>query len=445
MRLKPYQGRCAREATGAFRDLLKLVIGEREALRDHRKEREGVSFARHAFSVIIEEMTMKTLRFSSPTSRFLLLVSALAVLLSACQPAPAATQDISPALTQAFGTAFAALQPTGTPIPSETPVPTVTAVRTPPALPATFVASQLNRLDIPHTYMKDTCEYLHDKWNSNNAAPGTVVMVVMFHGIIKGKAETDNQISVNDFKKIMDDLHDMGFQAIDTQQLSDFLYSNAKIPERSVLLVVDDRHTAQNFNDHFREYWQKWGWPVVNGWINAFEGQDQYLQENVALSQEGWVDYQSHGFIHNTNMSDSSSDAFLTGELQGSMANMQKYFNKTPIAIIWPGGDFGLRPVQFARKFGYKLGFTINPRGPIMFNWVPQADANDPGRPAYIPEGPAGDPLMTLPRFWDTDVRSHLDTVRNIGNEAAAYAEQNKATELDYYNIMCAPTLGVLP
>jgi hypothetical protein len=144
-------------------------------------------------------------------------------------------------------------------------------------------------------------------------------------------------------------------------------------------------------------------------------------------------------------MSDSSTDEFLTGELQGSMENLQKYFNKTPIAIIWPGGGFGVRPVEFARKFGYKLGFTINPRGPVMYNWIPQADATDPARPAYLPEGPAGDPLMTLPRYWDTDVRAHLDIVRNIGKEAAAYAEQNKATELDYYNIMCAPTYGMIP
>jgi hypothetical protein len=42
-------------------------------------------------------------------------------------------------------------------------------------------------------------------------------------------------------------------------------------------------------------------------------------------------------------------------------------------------------------------------------------------------------------------VQSNLDTVRNIGSEAAAYAEQNKATELEYYDIMCAPTLGQLP
>jgi hypothetical protein len=80
-----------------------------------------------------------------------------------------------------------------------------------------------------------------------------------------------------------------------------------------------------------------------------------------------------------------------------------------------------------------------------MYNWIPQADEIDPGRPAYLAEGPAGDPLMTLPRYWDTDVRAHLDTVRTIGQEAAAYAEQNKATELEYYNIMCAPTMGPMP
>jgi hypothetical protein len=390
----------------------------------------------------------KTIRFRSLSLRgCFLLLGLFAVAVVSCTPqASAPTSDLmSAALTQAVGTAMASMQPTLAPLPTETPVPSPTAVRTPPALPAAFVASQLNPKDTPHTYIQDTCQYLHDKWSSNNSKPGTVVMVVMFHGIIKGDVEKDNQISQPEFKKVMNDLHDMGFQAINTQQLADFLYSNAKIPERSVLLVVDDRHTAQNFNDHFREYWQQWGWPVVNGWISAFGGQDQFLQENVALSNEGWVDYQSHGYVHNINMTDQSTDEFLTQELQGSMANLQQYFGKTPIAIIWPGGNFGKRPVEFARKFGYKLGFTINPRGPLMYNWIPQADATDPGRPVYLPEGPAGDPLMTLPRYWDTDVRAHLDEVRNIGKDAAAYAEQNKATELEYYDIMCAPTMGPMP
>jgi hypothetical protein len=316
--------------------------------------------------------------------------------------------------------------------------------RTPPALPATFVASQLNPLDTPHTYIADTCQYLRDKWTSTNAAPGTVAMVVMFHGITQEKATRIHDISKQDFKQLMNDLKEQGFEAITATQLADFMDHNAKIPARSVLLIVDDRHFAQNFNEHFRPYWEKWQWPVVNAYIAKDERVDLWT-ENAALAAEGWVDYQAHGVIHNENMSDASTDEFLTGELQGAITNMQKYFNKTPIAIIWPGGSFGARPVQFARQYGYRLGFTINPRGPVMYNWVPLADQHDPAREVYLPEGYVNDPRMVLPRYWPNQVQSNLDRVRNIGKDAAAYAGQNKAVELEYYDIMCTSMLGPIP
>lgn len=379
-------------------------------------------------------------------SHLISIVFLLSLLLTACQPAPASTPDIGPALTQAFETALAGLQPTVTPLPSETPVPppTVVVARTPPALPATFVASQLNPLDIPHPYIEDTCQYLHDKWNSNNATPGTVVMVIMFHGITQEQATRIHDVSKQDFKQMMADLKEQGFEAINATQLADFLDHNAKIPARSVVLIQDDRHFAENFNEHFRPYWERWHWPVVNAYIAKDERPDLWA-ENAALSAEGWVDYQAHGVIHNENMGDNSTDEFLTGELQGAITNMQKYFNKTPIAIIWPGGNFGIRPVQKAREYGYRIGFTINPRGPIMYNWVPLADQQDPARPVYLPEGYVNDPRMVLPRYWPSQVQANLDAVRTIGNDAAAYAEQNRATELEYYDIMCAPTLGAIP
>jgi hypothetical protein len=390
-------------------------------------------------------MTTNKTRFSYITS---LALSALTCL-TACQPASssAPTPDINAALTQAFQTAFAQLQPTATATqaPSETPIPAATAIRTPPVLPETFVASQLNPLDTPHTYIEDTCQYLHDKWNSNNAPPGTVVMAIMFHGITQEKAERVHDISKQDFKQLMNDLKEQGFEAINATQLADFLDHNAKIPPRSVVLIVDDRHRAESFNEHFRPYYEQWGWQVVNGWISAFGAEDAFLPENVVLANEGWVDYQSHGFIHNENMTDSSTDDFLRQELEGSKENLQAQFNKTPVAIIWPGGNFGLRPVQAARQYGYRIGFTINPRGPVMYNWVPLAEAQDPARPIFLPEGYVSDPRMVLPRYWPYQVQSNLDVVRTIGNGAAAYAEQNKATELDYYNIMCAPTYGAVP
>jgi Polysaccharide deacetylase len=376
--------------------------------------------------------------------RSLSLLLLLFVPLTACQPAPAATPDMSAALTRAVETALAQFQPTATHPPSATPAPPPTAVRTPPALPATFVASQLNPLDTPHTYVEDTCQYLYDKWNPNNAEPGTVVMVIMFHGITQERAERVHDISKQDFKQLMEDLKEQGFEAINATQLADFLDHNAKIPSRSVVLIQDDRHFAENFNEHFRPYWERWGWPVVNAYITKDERPDLWA-ENAALSAEGWVDYQAHGYIHNENMTDSSTDEFLRQELEGSKEMLQKYFNKTPVAIIWPGGNFGARPVQAARQYGYRIGFTINPRGPIMYNWVPLADQQDPARPVYLPEGYVNDPRMVLPRYWPSQVQSNLDAVRNIGKDAAAYAEQNEATELEYYDIVCAPTMGAIP
>ena len=110
--------------------------------------------------------------------------------------------------------------------------------------------------------------------------------------------------------------------------------------------------------------------------------------ENAALSAEGWVDYQAHGYIHNTPITSSSSDEFITSELNGAISSLQKYMNKTPIAYIWPGGGFSARAAEIGIQLGYKLGFTVNPRGPVMYNWIPQADTFNDSNPNAIPEDP---------------------------------------------------------
>lgn len=359
--------------------------------------------------------------------------------------------DMEIAVTNAVATMLAELSPTPEPptpiIVTGTAEPTATQILslTPPALPDEFISDLLNPLDNPHGYIANQCEYLNKKWNQGKAEPGTVLIPIMFHSITQGEATQDNAISKQDYKRLMDDLFELGFEAVNMQQAVDFLYENTDIPRLSVLLIVDDRHYREYFDTTFRKYHEEWGWPVVNSWINQDDAiYTQVIQQNVNLSNEGWVDYQSHGYVHNIPMSDNSSDEYLLGELQGSMDKMTRDFGKSPIAIIWPGGGFGLRPAQTAVEVGYKVGFTINPRGPIMFNWVPLADESDPMRPSYLPEGQVGLPLMTLPRYWDTDLRAHLDEIRQISSSAAEFHEANRATELEYYRIVCAPEYGLL-
>lgn len=353
---------------------------------------------------------------------------------------PEATAVPSPTRTAA---------PTPTNIPSPTASPTATAIRTPPALPGLFETALQNPVDPPHSYLSNTCQYLQDKWSSSHSAAGTVVIPVMFHSIMKpGDTVGANQISQTQFTELMGGLEADHFEAITTAQLAAFLEHNAKIPLRSVVLIVDDRHHAEYFDQYFRPWWEADQWPVVNAWISASrDNLDAALWlEQEALNAEGWVDYQAHGVVHNTPMWPGVSDEYIKGELQGSIDAFKLHFNKTPIAIIWPGGGFSYRSVEVARQVGYRLGFTVNERGPLMFNWIPLGDeVSSVHGPTWQPEGPINDPLLLLPRYWDSDALKHLDAIIQVSEQAAAYAEQNKATELEYYDILCAQTLGPIP
>lgn len=306
---------------------------------------------------------------------------------------------------------------------------------TPPALPGIYWSQFLNPLDEPHSYVEDTCQFLRNKWNPANAKPGTVVMVIMFK-------EISNPL---EFHKIMVELQDQGFKAISTKQFLAFMERNIKIPMRSVLLIQDGSYERRNFDKTFGEYWRALGWPVVNGWVSEPGQPESILAENVALEQEGWVDHQAQGVMSDTVLTDDSSKAVITRELEGSLTTFAEHFGKTPYAFIWPNGGFGLRPVQAARQLGYQLGFTSNPRGPVMYNWVPLANKTDPERPSLQAEGSINDPLMTIPRYPAEQALDAIDAVRASGEEAAVYHEANKAIEFSYYDLVCKPIRGPIP
>ncbi|GAB4571327.1 MAG: hypothetical protein Fur0017_20090 [Anaerolineales bacterium] len=353
--------------------------------------------------------------------RFMLIFSIVSILVS-CQlnPSPVANATVVPVSDGA-----------------ETQV-------TPPPLPDTFQTELLNPIDTPHTYHRDACRYLRYKWNPSNSPPGTVVMVILFKNINRGTAELPDSIRLLDFFDLMDQLKVQGFEAINTNQLHAFLQRNAAIPLRSVLLIQDGNQTEEYFDKNFREYFENWGWSVTNGWISERDIDPILLEGNVSLEYEGFVNHQARGVTPDVFLSDDVAKTIIARELQGSFSGLVN-FNKTPNSIIWPNGGFGIRPVEAARQLRFRLGFTQNPRGPIMYNWIPLADAVDPERPGLIPEGRINDPVMTIPTYSPQEAFHAIDTVRNIGKAAANYALANKEIEHEYYNIVCAEEYGPIP
>ena len=326
---------------------------------------------------------------------------------------------------------------------TETPIPIPAAERTPPTLPEVFVSPYLDPLDTPQTYIQDNCEYIRNKWDPNKAAPGTVVLIIMLNSINRGsKPNSSDSITVNQFERLIQNFIEQGFEAINTQQLAGFLETNSSIPMRSVLLLQDGRHTAENFERHFRVYWEQRSWPVVNGWIIHENTPEGLWLDNLALEQEGFVDHQLYSPL--ARYSTNASEEYLSDELSKFVGIFENRYHKAPITIIWPGVP-GHNFPKAARENGFRLGFTQNARGPIMYNWIPQAEVKDPHRPAYYPERSFDDPLMTLPRYWPLQVIDILDQVRLTGRAAAEFAEQNRQTELDYYSIQCTPEYGPIP
>ena len=125
--------------------------------------------------------------------------------------------------------------------------------------------------------------------------PGTIVVTIMFHSITKGTVTDPNQISVHDFSQLMNSLHNQNFTAISMQQMMDFMYNNAKIPQRSILLIQDDRQTAQNFTDHFLPYYNQWGWPG-DQWLDQRIRRDgSGFGGKCRTTKQGWISYQAHG------------------------------------------------------------------------------------------------------------------------------------------------------
>jgi hypothetical protein len=327
---------------------------------------------------------------------------------------------------------------------SATPTTEVETVAA-PSLPPTFQTSLTNPFDTPRTYIDDACRYLRNKWNPSNAEPGTVVMVILIRNITPGTAELPNSVSVGEFTKLMEQLKEQGFEAINTKQLQAFMERNITIPTRSVYIIQYGNHDAEYFERYFREYYEDWGWPVVNGWVSDPTLTTPFVEGNLNLEREGFVDHQAQGVLSDTTLSDDSAKTVIARELQGSINGLSENFAKNPVAIIWPNGGFGMRPIEAARQLRFKLGFTTNARGPIFYNWVPLANEVDSQRPAFTPEGNINDPLMTLPTFSPQEAIFALDFVRIIGKEAAAYALENKQLEHEYYEIVCSSEYGPMP
>jgi len=280
----------------------------------------------------------------------------------------------------------------------------------------------------PVSYLANPCFYLENRWGEGKSHPGTVVVPIMFHSVVQpGRLIADTtSITMAYFEYFMETAQDLGFSTITTDELVAFLEHNQSIPERSMILILDDRRPG--VTELFMPYLEENDWTLTLGWIAADTTRASVWEMMTALAGTGRLDVQSHGFNH-IYVQDYVDAAQIEEELVKPIEVIQARFGTTPLAHVWPGGNFNALSIALAGEAGYKIGFTAYSRGPILFNWVPLGE----------PELAMDAPLMVLPRFWSTGAVQALEEAVRVSEEAKAYATAMFDAEQAYYHDYCLP------
>jgi len=334
------------------------------------------------------------------------------------------------------GTPSITIEPSGTPTATITSSPTVT--RVPPTITPTpqkltmFSSESLRQGVVPVQYIEDTCRYLENRWGEGKSAPGTIVVPIMFHSVVKpGRVIINNSdISLSSFEYFMAKAKDMGFTTVTIDELIGFLNENKKIPERALLLILDDRRPGVT-EEYFLPYLWANNWTLTLAWLTTDLTSDYTWNRMERLAATGKLDIQSHG--HNSAYIQSYTPIeVVEEELYTPLEIIQEHFGTMPQAHIWSGGNFTEQSVEIAREAGYQVGFTAYSRGPLLFNWIPQGEK----------ELSVDDPLMLLPRYWSTDLDVSLYHAVEISEEAQQFAEEVKEEELRFIDLYCQDQEG---
>lgn len=316
--------------------------------------------------------------------------------------------------------------PTLVPTATLTAIPTATPTITPtPWVLSSFSPTRLRKDIEGVSYIETTCEYLKSRWDEAKSSPGTIVVPIMFHSIAQpGRVIKDNTtISMQTFTDFMAYAAKSGYETITTDELYRFLTTNEKIPEKSMIMILDDRRPG--VTELFLPYLEENDWTLTLAWISS-KNSDALWSQMEGYADSGNLDVQSHGYNH-IYIQPYISEEQIREEIYKPIDLIAEHFGSVPLAYIWPGGNFSQLASNIAEEAGFKLGFTAYSRGPLLYNWVPLGEG----------ERELGNPLMVLPRFWSTAAFGALDEGIRISDEARMGADAVKESEMLWMQLYC--------
>jgi peptidoglycan/xylan/chitin deacetylase (PgdA/CDA1 family) len=190
------------------------------------------------------------------------------------------------------------------------------------------------------------------------------VPVLCYHKFSLHK-EDAMAVTRKDFEAQLQFLHDHGYHVITLDQLYDFVDYKAQIPEKSVVITIDDGWRSTY--DIAYPLLKRYGYPAtLFVYTNLITGSSTTLSwDQIREMYANGIDMQCHTKTHRSLSWKEGQESFehyfesIQMELTESARILKRELNKDVKYLAYPYGDTNHVVVELARKLGYRAAFTV--------------------------------------------------------------------------------------
>lgn len=191
-----------------------------------------------------------------------------------------------------------------------------------------------------------------------------VVPVLSYHKFAE-KSTDKMTVSREAFESQMNLLRERGFRVVTLDQLFDFMEYRAQLPEKSVVITIDDGWRSTY--DIAMPILKKYGFPAtIFVYTQLITGGAKTLSwEQLREMAEQGIDVQAHTATHRNLLLQKDKEtaeeylASLQRELLESSRIIEQKFGKRPKYLAYPYGDTNGLVIALLRQDGYRGALTV--------------------------------------------------------------------------------------
>lgn len=212
---------------------------------------------------------------------------------------------------------------------------------------------------------------------------GIALPIIMYHSVLKSR-QGDFIITPDMLEKDLQYIQEKGYTTITMKELIAYVYEDATLPEKPILLTFDDGH----YNNYgyvvplLKQYHMKAVISIVGSYTDTYSNTDEanlnysYLRwkdvKELIDEQEETIEFQNHtyqlhdmkhgrkGCMKKYQESIQSYETILENDLQKLQQEFKDNTNYVPTTFTYPFGAISKESYPIIKKLGFKASLSCS-------------------------------------------------------------------------------------